>query len=563
MPTTTPEVSFGLYALTIKPDGTPSSASDLQPFSNLDDLRTDNISSQPYASYEPDFWVLNGAYKFIPDDSDRVHVGMMSLDQSNASGIFADPPVLTIQFTEPHSSDGLVLHFSRYTGDYADSIQVGWYTVTGRFLQWDTYEPDGPDFEISESVTGFGKIIITFYSTNQPYRYLRLTGLDYGHLITFSNQSVKSASLIEECDPISARLRANRLELKLFSDDSTFNPFSPTGYYANLKERQPLRVYEYIDNAPIFIGQFFLDEWKNVGDTEIEFKCIDWIGVMDQLPSRGGLFESPGITVDDLLDALLTPEGITYELHSTLANLSVIGWLPTGSLRESLQQIAFTIGAKVDCSRAWTIRIIPTPLASVEDAVALIDSSQKGIDQSLTLLPLVSAINVVAHSYVESTDSIDLFDGILAAGDHEISFDEPVHDLNVSGATITESGANYAIVNVATTGTVTLSGQVYLDNQIIYQASSGEETSKPGLTIEEATLVHAGNVGAVAARVFAYCQQRYQQQVKLFAPFVEVGQVVTVDTLYDRQLKGVIESMSINLAGGMITQAKIIGVEAD
>ena len=50
--------------------------------------------------------------------------------------------------------------------------------------------------------------------------------------------------------------------------------------------------------------------------------------------------------------------------------------------------------------------------------------------------------------------------------------------------------------------------------------------------------------------------------VKLFAPIEEVGTVVIIDTLYEKQLQGVIEKMSIDLAGGMVAQVEIIGAEA-
>lgn len=561
MTTTSPSVAFGLYALAIKPDSTPSSVSDLQTFSDLDDLRTNNISGHPYASYEPDFWLLNGGYKFLPDDADLIHVGMMSLDQSDGSGDFATPPVLTVEFSEAHTTDGLVLHFSRYTGDYATAIRVTWYTLADAVIRQDDYEPDGTDYEIAVTVADFGKIEIIFYSTSRPYRYLRLTGIDYGHLITFEGADIQSAYVVEDCDPLSAELRANTFDVQLFTDDDDFNVLNPDGYYTVLTERQPLVVYEMVDNAQTFIGQFFLTDWRNTSDVAIEFTCVDLIGLMEQIPTRGGLYESPGTNVEDLIDALLTAASIPYELDPALTGIKVIGWLPAGTLRGALQQIAFAVGARVDCSRSWAVKIVKTPLAT-NAATGTISQSQQGIDQSLTLRPIVASVEVVAHNYSEVADSIDLFDGSLAVGTHEILFEEPAHDLGISGASIVTSGANYAVISVAVAGTVTLTGQQYQDSQAIYTVTNPDVTGdiKPGLQITEATLVHSGNIEAVAGRVYAYHVQRLEQRVKLFAPVVEVGQVVAVDTLYGQQIRGVVESMALDLAGGMIAQAVIVGV---
>ena len=103
MTRTSPLVSFGLFALALKQDSIPA-CDDVQTFSIVDDLRTGNVTTKPYITYEPDFWLLDGNYKFKP--STTVHIGLMSLSMSNASGVFAIPPELVRRMDEAGDKQG-------------------------------------------------------------------------------------------------------------------------------------------------------------------------------------------------------------------------------------------------------------------------------------------------------------------------------------------------------------------------------------------------------------------------------------------------------------------------
>jgi hypothetical protein len=564
MPHTSTRVSFGLYALELKQDSSPATTTPLQPFAKVQDLRTDNTSSRPYASFEPDFWLLDGGYKFLPADPVSVHVGLMSLEMSDGAGVFADPPVLTVSFQQVHTADGLTLHFSSYTGDWASSVAVAYYDAAEALIREDTYAVGSTEFSTGQAVADFKKIVITFHATNRPYRYLRLAGIDYGELISFEGASIKAASVIEETDPLSAELRVNALDLTIFSQDAQFSIINPEGHYAALQERQPLAVYEVVDNQSVYIGTFYLDEWENQSDTVSLFHAVDMLGVLDRQPYRGGIWTGAGIAVEDLLEVVLGSVYVPYELDAALVGTEVTGWLPAGSVREALQQLAFAVGASVSCSRSGSIKIYKTKIAADEPGEVTITRSQIGQGSPLALRSQVTGVEVTAHNYVAGTEDVELYDDILAAGTHEIVFSEPAHSLSAIGATITESGANYAILEVSTLGAVVLSGKRYIDTTAVTRITTPGLTAgvRPNvLKITDAYLVSNANVAAVAGRVHAYFQQRYRQRMRLFAPTAEVGQVAVIDTLYQKQIRGVIEKISIDLAGGFVAEAEVVGVQ--
>jgi hypothetical protein len=460
------------------------------------------------------------------------------------------------------SLTGLTLRFSEYTGDYASEIKVAYYdAATGGLIREDTYYPTSWRHVISRVVTGIGSITITFYSTNRPYRRLRMRGIDYGETVDFTGSDIKAASVVEEVDILSSQARYNACSLRLYSNDGDFSIISPSGVYAQLTDRQPIAVYETVDGATVYMGQYYMQKWENQSETQIEFDCVDILGILAKIAYDGNLWAYPGTALSDVLAALLGPLNVGYELDASLASFTVMGWLPICTYRDALQQLAFAAGAYLDCSRSNLIRIIKTPTTS-DAATATITRAQKGASQTLMLKPQVTGVEITTHTYSPLTTSKQVFSGALTAGTYKIKFSEPMHTLSATGATIASSGVNYAVLTVASPGTVTLTGQVYEDATFSFSVyATVDARVKPNvITITKATLVNR-NIGAdVRDRVYAYYQMRLSQKLKLFAPTnIRVGDVVEVETLYGRSIKGIVEKMDIDLFGGMVAQVEITG----
>lgn len=559
---TSPRVSFGLYALDIKQDSTPN-ASGQQDFSNVADLRNDNATKLPYITYEPDYWLLDGKYKILPTNYAAVHVGLVSSEMSDQNGVFETAPFLIVYFSQEHSSDGLTLRFQQESDDYASLIRVIYFDASDSVIMDTFYEIESWEFSAIFSVENFKKISITFLKTSKPYRYLRLTGIDYGQLLYFDAEDIKEASIIEELDFLSAEVRYNTFNLKLYSKDEEFNILNPTGLYASLQQRQPLAVHEIVDNTTVFLGQFYLSEWENLTDTETQFTCLDLVGVLDTLaPYKGGIWLS-GINLEDLVQAIMEEIQVPYDLDVNLYGTVIKGWLPICTYREALQQIAFAAGAYVTCSRSSTINIHKTKIAFAETAAQHIGNDSKGIDSPIKLKSQVTGVEVTAHNYVVISEVKELYNGSLGAGLHEIQFSEPVHDLSVTGATISASGTNYAILNVASAGTVVLTGQAYADTTKVFSHYMGwlSSTVKPNiLRVKDATLVNTSNGQAVTDRIYDYHTQRYIQKTKLFSPSAAVGDIISTATKQaDTQLICGVEKMDINLLG-FVVDTEMTGV---
>lgn len=568
MTKTYPIVDFSVYDPAIKQDSTPS-ASSIQSFSKIDDLEKPNTNTA-YATFEPNLWLLNGSYKLMPSDTTNVHTGWMSQAMSGSDGVFSSAPVLTIVFGSVQSIDGLTLNFSQHTGDWATDIDVSFYDALNVLIQTDTYTPTTWEIYTAEAVANFKKIVITFNETNKPYRYLRLQSIDYGQVIHFDDADIKSCKVIEQIDPLSITLPIGTLELSVFSSDAAFSIIDPTGLYSDLQYRQPFDVYELVGNDQIYIGHFYLDTWENPSDNEIIFKCIDTIGLLDTIPYIGEYYDAAVLeTAGDLIDNILSEINIPYMLDTSLITAQIAGWIPPCSYREALQLISFSIGAYVVCARSGVLQIVPTVLAS--DLTSFnysITKAEKGINQTLTLNPLITEVEVTAHYFSskdELTESKIIYKEELEAGTYTVIFDEPIWDAIVTGASIVGGTwhYNYMVIEVATPGTVEIVGTGFNNSKTITRvdtAGISASVKKNLVKIDEIYLVSRMNVDEISQRVYDYFQMRYLQKMKLYVPEVKVGDSVLIDTLQNGQLGAIVEKMTLDLSGGFTAEVEATGV---
>jgi hypothetical protein len=136
-------------------------------------------------------------------------------------------------------------------------------------------------------------------------------------------------------------------------------------------------------------------------------------------------------------------------------------------------------------------------------------------------------------------------------------------------------GANYVYLHVPEPGGIaTVTGKPWLDaTQVFSWANPNSSNALPNIwKIDNATLVPSIQIGAVGsehetvtnvlARVAAYASLRYLQKVTLFPRTdVDMGKIALTDSLYGKDVVGIVEKMSSNLSGGYLIDTEIVGTE--
>lgn len=552
---TTARISFNLFDVTAKQDSSPE-AVDRQPFVNLLDLKEDGLSPPRYATCERDQFLLDGSLPLFPDTPAGMPWGLWSLSMSGVDGAFPEPPTLTINFTQSHSSLGITFHFG--SGEYASALHIKWFNQAGFVIAERSFQPGGPVYFASHKVEGYYKLEITFLRTNLPFRYLKLTAIDYGVLKVFEGEEIVSANVLEECDVTSAELSINTLDFRLHSTDAEFSILNPGGAFSALQQEQALRVQELVDGEIIEMGTFYLDSWESETENISKFSAIDLVGVIDKDSFLGGVYVA--VLAQQLVEEILgdTP----FMLHPSLQTAPVSGYIPICTKREALQQVAFALCAVVDCSRSDTINIYPPPVRPSQ----LIPYSRKLMGQTMKLKPLVTGVEVLTHSYTPGAEEQELYNDVLPTGEHTITFGEPMHSLTATGATITASGANWAQLQVDEEGPVLLTGQRYAVANTLIRRRAGELPSNAGvntLRVEGATLAAPTAAPAIANGILGYYERRYENEFPLLPAGEMLADIVIVESMGGEKLKGVIERMDFDLTGGYIAKVRIAGVRID
>lgn len=561
---TNTRVEFGLYDVTARGDSSPACDA-AQPFCSLRrDLLVEAVPSQvKYGTLESRQWLMDGSFSFFPEVPEAYFWGLWSAVQSGESGAFTDPPVLDIKFSQAHSSSGLTLHFYAPTGDWASKLKIQWYGADGGLLASALFTPDAVDFYCAKKVDRYCRIRLTFLETNRPGRYLKLAGLDYGVYLHFAGDEIVKAHVLEECDPLSAEISINTLGLTLYNKEGRFSILNPEGYFDVLQHKQKLTVWEDVrpearstGSTSYCMGTFYLSDWENSGDTLADFTAVDAVGLLDGAPYDGGVYDTTaGALAADILD------GYSYTLDAELAAERVQGYLAAGTRREALQQLAFAVGAVVDCSRSDLIRISPAP-ARASGMIAYDRKFQDG--SKVTLNPLITAVAVTAHRYQAEDAASELYKDTLEPGTYQVTFSAPAvaDSLTVTGATLAGRGVNRCTLVVSKAGEVCVTGRKYVDSTIILRRAAANlppNAQDNELTVTDATLVSPDRATAVANRVLDYYAQRYEQTFRMIAGDEKLADRLIVQSFGGEMVRGVLTKLEFDLTGGFVADAKVVG----
>lgn len=574
MPKTNLTVLFGRNALTMRTDFVLTVvAGGEQPLTDADDLNNENTQKN-YATYEPDYWVLDGSYKFLTASA---NIGYISTSQSGSDSNFGTDPKLKFVFNNVYSTTGLVLRFAQGSNDYTDDITIDFYNASDVLILSYIYNPDSWEFPTNQAEANFKRIDITFKSSNKPYRYARLFGIDFDTTVRWSGGNIKNGTLTEQINPLSLELPSNEIEFTLFSDDPDFSITNPANEYAVLQENEPIEAYEQVGDVDILLGRFYLSDWESLNEHEARFTAKDAIWMLGSITYLGTWLDIASDSVTYLSD-LITDGGFEHIIDTYWNGFAYTGWVPASFRRNALLDACFALSsvsafndsvrATVSCSRSRTINISALLMA---DALTSYDYTLTNSDMGnpkLTLLPVVTRAEVPGFHWRSSSDSTNDFTVLneeIDAGTYLIIVkDPPMYNYTVDSgdATILDSDANHINLQVNTTGTIVVTGR----KRIMTYDVVGEDATGLGANVK-ANIVSVGQVGLVGANVaiseakflLRYYQQRYKFTCKLYASTAHVGDSVLIN-VQGGQLKGYIEKATVNLTGGFVSDVEIIGV---
>ena len=352
---------------------------------------------------------------------------------------------------------------------------------------------------------------------------------------TFTDDQIIQGGCYLSRSLLSSSLEVNTLDVDVRNTDHSIKNFVVDTPVAYLKDDKR-------------ISSFYLQDIERISRNQYSIHAVSFAGVLDNQTHYGGIYT--GQTVGEVVPQICG--SIPVYVASNVASIKLYGWLPIASRRENLAQVLFAISATVatdDTGAVWIQGLEPEEKREVTE-----DETEESASIEYTS-PAIDVI-VLEHQYTEGQEEITLFEGATSAGDI-ITFSEPCHSLVASGFTITEQGANYAIVS---SGSGKLTGKKYIHSTrevkgkrtIQPQAESDNESK---IRVEEATLVSLVNSRAVADRLADYyaCAERIIADVAYQAD--DAGDVLSQYHPYDGDMvQTCIESLDITLSGKLLAK---------
>ncbi len=554
------KIEFGLVDTTAK-DDSQLSVNEKQDFVNLQDLKQDEIEEIKYGTLEKNQFLLNGEQRFLPDE-ELTQMGLWSKQMSDKDGNFATPITLEIDFAEVHSSLGLTFVFSSVgLGDYCSKLNIKFYNSANEIISSKDFTPNNYYYVCNDNVEKYKKIIVTFYSTNNPYRYLKIYQILYGANKIFDKGMLQTAKILEEVDILSSELTINTLDFSIYSDDDEFNVVNPQGVYKLLQKRQRLIITLTKDGIDKEMGIFYLDDWSNDNDKVSSFKAIDLIGVIDKTNFLGGMYVDKDAV--ELIEEILMSANLKetdYEISEELKGILITGHIPICTHRQALQQVLFVIGAIVNTTRDGKIKIyIPKEIRTEYQ----INKDRKETGTSKPKLnDIVTGVEITAFNFVKSEEEAELYKETLSAGTYTLELNDIAYDLVATGATILKSNCNYATIKVDAEQEVIITGKKYSTNKQVVTILLDDLTAdekENNLQVTSAYLVNKNNAQEIANRILKYYNGTYKYEFKFIMDQEKIGDYIPVDSLYERQIIGYLTKLNIDLVGGFIANALQVG----
>lgn len=332
------KITYKDISLTAKPNSN-YVCNDKQEFIDVNRLKENEGIFKKFATLERNFWKLDGTFENFPDNPAEEKFGLWSKSMSDDNGNFSEKPVLEVEFNGYQTSTGVTLQFHPETNDYCNSLNIKWYQDESLLSESD-YLPNSSVYFCQNNVTNFNKIIITFNSTNNPYRYLKLQVIEYGAIRLFTEDDLRNVSILEEISLISEEISINTLNFSLDNKDDIEFIF---------QKKQPLMV-EYDGKL---LGTYFISNSKRKSKSVYEIESQDYIGLLDKDYFPGGTYTNK--TVQSLVSEIMG--SIPFELDETLGAKTLSGTLERCTKREALLQVVFAICGVVNTARSDKVKI--------------------------------------------------------------------------------------------------------------------------------------------------------------------------------------------------------------
>lgn len=586
------------------------------PFNSLGNLQEQDNNVVDPMSFELNYSKLCSNYEEdkgmieldFPSDTHQ-NYGYYSESVSQYNRLFQTPPEITFLFPEKISSVGIELQFIKRFAP--EKFNIKWYYVdtsqnenlitqktfilNNGDLEDNTINSDSLSFFCENKVNNYNKVVIEFISTKYPFSRIKLNRIKFGKIETFNEDNIVSAEIFEETDILSNRISIDTLNFSIHDDKKNINPLDSKSILNYIKQGQSVTVYEYVNDNVYnpnsedekistiqnkkLIGRYFIDSFESKNSTELSFKCIDLIGILEksQFIASENYYDVP---FKDIVDSIMHEAGIYnneydniyyYEIDEELANKKMFGFLPICSCREALHQLLFGAGAYCYSSRENTFKMsFRKPLSQIY--IHEISDNFHIDNDSINKDKFISGIKLRHGELICNDDKVKtISEGTYNRGIHNITIDgykwnsnnEPYVEQSNNGEVIPDNMLHNISIRVLNNNSkITVKGRTQDYITSYYQKNLPDSLieTENVVSIENCYFVNerSNNVESIANELLEYYKILGKAKVEIILNNERAGDWVYIKNIYGNLCRGNILNMRIDLANGFIANAELV-----
>lgn len=346
-------IYLGVFDRTAAADAS-LSAGAAAPYASLANVGTSAGVTASYATFEPDYFRLDGAQLLLPDSpSLALPQGWISAAQGGTVA-GADGLSLSAVFGTPHSLAGLTLTFGPLAEEVPQSVTVLSYRA-GALLNTQAVTPQSPVTQaelLLEDVDA-----LTLHFTPRPGGRARLAHIEFGLGYSFENRDILSLTDKHTDSPVSLELPSASLQFTLRDEDNRFAVDGNTALVRFLADGQPVQV-DYGLQLPggaewVPGGKWLLSGWSTDAGAA-SFTAVTRLELLTKTTYEKGVFDYAWHSVYDLAADVLADAGLApdeYDIDPALKNAATMQPVPVLSHAAALQLLAMLGRARLFTAR--------------------------------------------------------------------------------------------------------------------------------------------------------------------------------------------------------------------
>lgn len=519
------------------------------------DVFSNETYQKDYGTLELNQYILDGTKTIIPEKPSDIAFWNNQLSKDDCT--FDKNPKIEIAFNKKHSSAAITLYFE---DEYPAELKITWYTLYGSVIDTKTYYPEGLICVCDKQVENYGKVTIEFVRTSYPKRYVKLQYILYGKYIVWNSDVMKEAEIQEDIDVTSVTLPISEATITIVDENNDFDSGNKNGAWKSVQKTQEIVLTECKDGVNVPMGTFYMNDFS-FSDNKAKFSLIDTIGLLDKYTFYGGQIYV-NEKASNIMKSIFDAAGIRkYLIDEEVGEILLSGYLGIQSCRQALQRVCFACKAVADDSRSDTIRIYK-PDRYVKSVVGLDRKINGGTKISLD--NYVSGVSIECAGYSLEDKSTEIFKGLLPVGESKITFSNPYlpSSISSSSGTIVERKTNYLILRMDAAGECVIFGKKYASTKFSYQANVNHIDAGETENIKKisgCTVYNTDLLKSLADHLLKYYSLRKKVDMKYFIENEKIGNWININQIGGTTSTSLIESQTIDLAGGYISNASCRG----